>query len=190
MWRNVFHKNAENILVDIVYESEDHNEIKRKEQEFVELYGRIDLGTGSLVNLSSGGDNSYLALGQAKSTFSNKGKPLPPEHRRRIGLANKGRIVSLETRRLIASKRIGKRHTSATKQKLSEIGRGKQICGDNPFSKAVSQYDVSGNVWIADFDCVVEAARVTNKPVAGIYKCVSGKSKTSGGFVWKLKEEK
>lgn len=45
--------------VEIIYETDCRKEIDRKEIEFIKLYGRIDLGTGSLSNLTSGGDGQY-----------------------------------------------------------------------------------------------------------------------------------
>ena len=45
--------------VEIIYETSDRKEIDEKEIEFIKLYGRIDLGTGTLSNLTSGGDGQY-----------------------------------------------------------------------------------------------------------------------------------
>lgn len=42
--------------VEILFESDDLEFINKKEQEFIELYGRICNGTGSLVNITRGGD--------------------------------------------------------------------------------------------------------------------------------------
>jgi len=45
------------IEYQIIFISDDVVEVKKKEQEFVQLYGRRDLGTGSLFNLTKGGDS-------------------------------------------------------------------------------------------------------------------------------------
>ncbi len=45
--------------VEILLESDDYEFIKQKEIEFVSLYGRIDLGTGILSNLTNGGEGCY-----------------------------------------------------------------------------------------------------------------------------------
>ncbi len=42
--------------VEILLESDDYEFIKQKEKEFIKLYGRINLETGILSNLTDGGD--------------------------------------------------------------------------------------------------------------------------------------
>lgn len=44
--------------VEIIMDSNNYESIKLKEIEFVSLYGRRDLGTGTLVNLTGGGDGN------------------------------------------------------------------------------------------------------------------------------------
>ena len=41
---------------EIIYETNDDNKINEKEKEFIKLYGRADLGLGTLCNLTDGGD--------------------------------------------------------------------------------------------------------------------------------------
>jgi len=41
--------------VEIIYETYIENDAIAKEKEFISLYGRIDLGNGTLVNMTSGG---------------------------------------------------------------------------------------------------------------------------------------
>lgn len=53
-WNNIVNKTE--YKVEILLESNDRNFIIKKEKEFIKLYGRKDLGLGSLVNLTDGGD--------------------------------------------------------------------------------------------------------------------------------------
>lgn len=53
---------GKNILFQILFVSDDLTEIKEKEQELILLYGRRDLGTGSLFNLTKGGDSLSEAV--------------------------------------------------------------------------------------------------------------------------------
>ncbi len=55
IWWDIVNKTDYDI--EILMESEDYNFLLRKETEFVKLYGRINLGTGILSNLTDGGDS-------------------------------------------------------------------------------------------------------------------------------------
>lgn len=48
---------ADDIIFQIIYQSDDLISVKNKEKEFVLLYGRRELGTGSLYNKTVGGDS-------------------------------------------------------------------------------------------------------------------------------------
>ena len=50
LWYKIVNKTEYNI--EILYETNDFDIICDKEKEFIKLYGRIDLGTGTLCNLT------------------------------------------------------------------------------------------------------------------------------------------
>lgn len=56
-WNNIVNKHG--FISEILVESDDDNFIKKKEVEFISLYGRKDLGSGLLCNLTSGGDVNF-----------------------------------------------------------------------------------------------------------------------------------
>ncbi|MEY2647025.1 MAG: Flavobacterium phage Fpv2 [Bacteroidota bacterium] len=65
--------------VEILFDDLTEEEVKIKEKEFISLYGRVDLKTGSLVNLTDGGDgvlnmntNSELRLKLSKAAIGKK----------------------------------------------------------------------------------------------------------------------
>ena len=93
-----------------------------------------------------------------------------------------------------------------SKQKMSEVKKGK-YCGKNSpmwgkhrndetrikISKAhdkrkitVSQYTIEG-VFIASYESIHEAQRLTNIDRATISRCCKGIQKTAGGFKWSYK---
>jgi len=53
--------------------------------------------------------------------------------------------------------------------------------------KPISQYDKTGK-YLRDFDSMHDANNITGILFQNIWKCIRGKRKTAGGFIWKLKE--
>lgn len=69
-WKGIISKS--DYRVDILYETNDRQEALNKEIEFISLYGRIDLGTGSLINFTGGGEglNDYEHSEEYKNKMS------------------------------------------------------------------------------------------------------------------------
>jgi len=74
-WINIVSKT--DYSTDILIESNDRHFIELKEKEFIAFYGRMDLKTGPLCNLTSGGDSgcgrSYLTMSKQIQTAKNNG---------------------------------------------------------------------------------------------------------------------
>lgn len=66
----------------------------------------------------------------------------------------------------------GKHHTDETKQLIRERHQ-----------KAIVQLDISGN-FIKEWKSVGDASRFLNIGNSGIQNCISGRTKSSGGFKW------
>jgi hypothetical protein len=69
------------------------------ERRMIRWYGRKDVGTGTLRNLTEGGDMPP----------SHKGIPQSAEHNRKNSEAHKGAVFSAETKRLMSEAKRGKR---------------------------------------------------------------------------------
>lgn len=54
LWKKIINKT--NYKIEILLESDNYSYIKDKEKEFIKLYGRKNLKTGSLANLTDGGE--------------------------------------------------------------------------------------------------------------------------------------
>jgi hypothetical protein len=80
-WNRIVNKHG--YEVDILFENIPIELAKEKEKEFIALYGRIDLGTGTLCNLTDGGDgcNGWKATEETlvKMRAASIYIPLPPQ---------------------------------------------------------------------------------------------------------------
>lgn len=138
--------------IEIILEDLTWLDACQKEKEFIKLYGRKDLGLGTLVNMTDGGDgtNGYIVPEESKKERSIKsqgignpfyGKTHTLESLLKIGEKSKGRIKSPEqiqkwkssmnfekspeTREKIRQTLLGKVHNEERKYKnsLSHMGK-------------------------------------------------------------------
>lgn len=54
LWKSIVNKTDYDI--EVIMESDDRDFLLRKESEFIVMYGRIDIGTGTLSNFTDGGE--------------------------------------------------------------------------------------------------------------------------------------
>jgi hypothetical protein len=130
--------------VDILFDDLTWEEACEKEKELIKLYGRKDLGKGTLVNMTDGGDGSYglvvsaetrKKLSQFRHTeetkqiirqkfLGRKSKPHTEQTKEKIRQSKLGKKPSQETKDKIRQSKLGKagkKLTEETKQKLREI---------------------------------------------------------------------
>jgi hypothetical protein len=86
-WKRVYNKTE--IRVEIIYESDDYQEVLAKEIEFIKLYGSIiDSKDNPLVNLTYGGQgqvgfkHSQESKNKMSKTRKSKTYPVSPEERK------------------------------------------------------------------------------------------------------------
>ena len=138
-----------------------------------------------------------------------KGKPFSEEHRKKIGQANKGRIVPKSTRLAVSKAnanrvwseesrqklsntisgenhpRFGTHHTEESRRKNSESHKGLQNGEKNPRALIVIQFDKKDNL-IKVWRYVKLASKELKIDASDISGCAKGRLKSAGGYHWKF----
>ena len=138
-----------------------------------------------------------------KISEANKGKTFSEEHKVNISKGKIGKPLSEAQKAALAivcENNKGRKHSEESKAKISAGNKGKQVSQESreKMSKAhkgkrsdsrlirVAQYDLNTGCLIKEWDCIMDASRATGIDNSYIAKCVKGKCKQAGGFIWKL----
>lgn len=128
-WRKIARKTG--YEVEIMIDNISWEEACIKEIEFIKIYGRINLGTGSLVNLTDGGDGKvgYIVSEETKAKMSKimTGRKFTDEQRIKMGVSRIGIKLSEPHKEKIRLAGIGRKHSEASKKLMSEKHSGKII---------------------------------------------------------------
>ena len=147
------------------------------ERYYIELYDTVNNG----YNCESGGNENKIVSDESKQKMSEVkkgkycgensplyGKHLTEEHKSKLSEARKGENNPM----------YGKHRDDETRIKISKAHDKRKI--------TVSQYTIEG-VFIASYESIHEAQRLTNIYRATISRCCKGIQKTAGGFKWTYK---
>lgn len=104
----------------LVQEFPDENSAFAAEKFLIEFYGRKDLGTGCLRNLTDGGEGSSGCKTQV-------GKKNSEETRKKISESNKGRTVTKETREKLRVALTGRFMSKETRKKIGEAAKSRVV---------------------------------------------------------------
>jgi group I intron endonuclease len=173
IWRKIYIKT--NIEIEIILEGLTKTQASEKEQEFIKLYGRKDLNTGSLTNMTDGGDGIWNCI----RTEETKEKL----RQKKIGDKNPmfGVSQSDETKLKRSKSLTGQKRTEEVKKKqsLSTIKSGQ--------AKPVDVFRFDNNEYIGRFHAISEACRILGFHHLNGKACLvaNGKRNQTHGYVFK-----
>jgi hypothetical protein len=128
-WRHIISQTE--YKVEILFDDLTWEQACQKEIELIKLYGRKDLGLGTLVNMTDGADGGLGTIPsketRKKMSLSLKGKVRSNEAKERYSLVAKNRTYSEDTRKKMSDakkgkigNRLGTKASDETKLKISE----------------------------------------------------------------------
>ena len=98
------------------------------EMKYISEIGRRDLGLGTLVNLTNGGEGNIELSEEVRDKISNKlkGRKLSTETKKKISEKLKGKEVSEETKKKMSLGRVWSPLSEEVKSKISDSKKGKE----------------------------------------------------------------
>lgn len=189
-WKRIVNKT--DYKVEILFDEISIEEARKKEIEFIALYGRHNLGLGTLCNLTDGGEGNFgLIISEetrhkmSKSQIGNKKyllRTTPQEEiNNKIGLANKGKTRTQEFKQKISNyfKEYGH---PCTGTKFSQERKDKIRASKQKFE--VVQKDLEGNIikiWES-----TKSVKQGGFYQASVWKCCHKLQQKHKGFNWEF----
>jgi hypothetical protein len=122
-WNNIV--NSTDYRVEIILDNLTKDEALQKEKEFIALYGRKDLGLGTLVNMTDGGDGTFNPSIEARIKIGKGSENRIPWNK---DFKNK---ISEETRLKMRNAKLGcfgSKNNAYNSKKSEENKKMKGIC--------------------------------------------------------------
>lgn len=188
LWKRIVAKTA--YEVEILFDGLTFEEAKLKEIEFIKLYGRINLNTGTLSNMTDGGDGTLNKIFSA-------------EYRKKLSEKAKTRTVSEDQKEKLRKYRTGKINSPEARRKISIANTGKKLkqcnidllklrVGDkNPaYGKTGANSPnfkfyllaIKDNTIVGKYEGVHDCARKLNLSATKISAVLNGRRNMTGGY--------
>jgi len=123
------------LVVEILANNLDENIAFRMEEDFIYLYGRIDLKTGCLVNMTNGGEGKSGAICSAETKAKHSNPSDETRAKKSAALkGNKchlGKPHSKESRAKISASHTGAKRTAEHRAKNSAANKGRTFSDEH-----------------------------------------------------------
>lgn len=124
-----------------MYNDLDWKEAGELEKKLIEQFGRRDLGTGTLANMTAGGDGAIELSTESRKKISesSKGRTKTQEQRRRLSEKTRGEKSCMYGKKGVLHPKFGKRYTFSEehKRKMSEARLGRKCTEEHKASMRV-----------------------------------------------------
>lgn len=181
-WVNIVNKNNGEFTVDILDKDLPWELCCAAEQYLISKYGRVDKGTGLLVNMTDGGEGGF-------------GRTMSAEARKKISdwhLKNPG---SEADRQATVTRNKNRIWTKEARARISETARGRTLSPDSLIRRKISRLKNCG--YVIEQVCpitgtieniysgVSDAGRALGICPSRISAILSGREKRAAGFLWR-----
>lgn len=191
LWKRIVQKSDYDI--EIIADDITMDEAKEKEKEFIALYGRIDLNTGCLANMTDGGDGTlnkvFSAEYRKKLSDKARARVVSESQKEKLREISRARCFTDEQKRQI-SKKLSDLHKGKPKQPHT-IKLLKQRTGiNNPMfgrGKEVATHKVTAyrdGIVIGTYFGMYECAKELGLTATRINACLKGRRNHTGGFTF------
>lgn len=194
-WKGVAKKYG--YTVEIFASGISKEKAKEIEIELIAKYGRRDIGEGSLVNLTDGGDGLANINDETRRKMGaanigkpswNKGKSMGDEVKAKVSQAKMGCIsprkgvkLSEEQKLKMSKAKMGK-PAPWNSYKRSEELKKKMSVSKTQFNYIMK--DRKTNEVIRVFESMSEAIKASGSDRSSITRAANGKRKSAGGYLW------
>lgn len=126
-------RDGREVIVDVLVDDLDEASAFEIERALIAHFGRRDVKTGCLANMTDGGDGpsgrQHREETKRRIGEAHKGKTISATQREELAAYRRGLRASAETKARMAVAHTGKRHTEETRAKLSALKDGKARAG-------------------------------------------------------------
>ena len=177
IWCKIFLKTE--IEVEIILDGLTKTQASAKEQEFIKLYGRIDLGSGVLCNMTDGGDGIWNCVRSDETKEKLR--------QQKLGSKNPmfGKKPSEETLLKMSNSQKGRTHSDEEKKKqsLRTVKSGQ--------AKSVDVFKFDDGSYVGRFYAIAQACRVLgfHKLNGKAVMVAKGKRMQTQGYVFRYVQE-
>lgn len=191
IWKKIVSKSYYEI--EILFDNITYDEAKVKEVEFISLYGRIDLNTGTLSNMTAGGDGTlnmvYTAEYRKKLSDKAKAKVLTEEQKEKLRKFRLGVPSTAEVRakisKALSGRKLSEKHIKHLKNR---IGERNPMFGKTGMKSANYKCHILAyreNELVGTFEGVNDCGRKLEIQPTKISAVLNGKRNHVGGYTFK-----